>query len=90
MDDDECVICFEEIGKNDVYAMIDREGETGKYHVKCIENWLKTSTNGILIQSPIEKVNLYFEDKICGMKLYVPDNFKTNDSFCEDVCCNIM
>ena len=41
----ECSICFNTIEQNIQYAKIDNPDETGKYHVHCLETWLKSSNN---------------------------------------------
>jgi len=85
-ENDSCVICFEDITPYHVYAMIDSPGETGKYHVKCIEKWINKSTNGVLTQTPIEKINLMVnEQPYSHMKLIMPDH-----DYDEDICCIIL
>lgn len=90
---EECIICYEELRKDEIYAMIDHPGENGKYHVHCIESWLNRSTNGILIQNPIEKLNLYMDDKqISQMRVYVPEPLTPYEhlDLCCKSCCVIM
>jgi hypothetical protein len=90
LESEECIICYEEIRADQIYAMIDQEGESAKYHVNCIEKWLNKSKNGILIQKPIEKLNLYFgNDKVCHMNLLVPEkviNYDQLDECCYEIC----
>ncbi len=86
--EDECVICYDEISKDKIFIMIDHPGESGKYHVQCIEKWMNKSLNGILVQKPIEKLNLLFEDKkIAEMKVVVHENIKYDEL---DLCCTLF
>ena len=55
---DECVICFEPIPTDQLYVMINAPGESSKFHFPCITKWLEKSTNGILTQQPITKLNI--------------------------------
>jgi hypothetical protein len=82
-DIDECIICFEEIPVNTIYVMIDNTGENAHFHLSCIEKWLNHSSNGILIQSPIKKLNIQMgENKICQMNLVVHSKDNTNECCC--------
>lgn len=53
----ECTICFEEI-ENEYAIISDNVGEQGKYHTKCIEEWLTFSKSGILTQFEIKTVDI--------------------------------
>lgn len=63
-DTEECPICLTEIQR--IYVMINHMGETGKYHTECLDGWLKNSKNGILVQTPIESINLYENNEKLG------------------------
>ena len=85
-EEEDCPICFEKISKNKIYVMIDSEGENAKYHVRCIEKWLNKSTNGILTQNQIEKINLNINNETFSqLKLIIPDH---DDDY--DACCIIL
>lgn len=81
-----CSICFYKL--NDTpYAMINDPGETGKYHVQCLEQWIQKSNRGILIEKKIDSYSIYHEDKlietIVNKKLQVPfqnDQTNTNET----------
>ncbi len=65
---EECPICMQPIER--MYAMIDTEGETGKYHTACLDSWLKKSKNGILLQTDINSINIYDADhKLCNINI---------------------
>lgn len=87
-----CPICMEPIER--IYAMIENTGETGKYHTLCIEEWLKKSKNGILVQNEIESITIYdHDDKLCqlNIKFKEPEPFDDiylfdNDDICHELC----
>jgi hypothetical protein len=59
----ECGICYDLI--QDQYAVIDRIGEKGVYHVYCLQRWLKTSPlGGILTQSQAKTYSVFNQEKI--------------------------
>jgi len=71
----ECSICFHTIDKNVQYAKIDNPDETGKYHVHCLEQWLKSSNNnGIMTRN---KISAYF---ICANDIKL-SKISINNSF---------
>jgi len=58
-----CGICF--IKLDDVpYAMINDDGEKGKYHVHCLNQWIQKSNRGILIEQKVNSYSIYHEDKL--------------------------
>ena len=72
IDIEDCPICLEPIER--IYTMINTPGETSKIHPVCIENWLKTSKNGILVQKPIESITIYDTDyKLCSITVHVKE-----------------
>ena len=57
----ECAICLNTI--DDQYAMIDNIGETGHYHLECLQEWIKKSKCGIITQFPIKTYSIYNADQ---------------------------
>ena len=57
----ECGICLEPIDSE--YAIINCDGESGKYHVEHLAEWFSTHKTGILTQSPIETYNIFENDE---------------------------
>ena len=70
----ECPICLNPINSACLYAMIDNVGETGKYHIACLQEWLKIKKSGILIQNPISTYTIYDNDQYI-ITVNVNDNF---------------
>ena len=63
-DGPECVICYKKIG-DFPYAIINKKGENGKYHIECLEQWLRISHNkGVLTQDATESYSLYQNDQL--------------------------
>lgn len=58
-----CSICFNKL--NDTpYAMINDTGETGKYHIQCLEQWIQKSNRGTLIDKKTDTYSIYHDDKL--------------------------
>jgi len=58
-----CGICFVKL--DDIpYAMINDDGEKGKYHIHCLDQWIQKSNRGILIEQKINSYSIYHEDKL--------------------------
>ncbi|HSW76421.1 MAG TPA: hypothetical protein VLG50_05225 [Candidatus Saccharimonadales bacterium] len=63
---DDCIICFDKIDENHAYITIDNPGETGKYHLHCIESWMiksKNGNNGLLVQNPIDSMVVHYDNQ---------------------------
>jgi hypothetical protein len=60
----ECVICMKKL--NDYpYAVINKKGESGIYHVECLEQWLNKSHNrGVLQEEETELYSIYHNDQL--------------------------
>lgn len=72
-----CSICFVKL--DDVpYALINDEGEKGRYHVHCLEKWIQKGTRGIMLDKKINSYSIYHMDKlietIVNNKPIIPDN----------------
>lgn len=78
-----CVICYEDLN-NQLYVTISGEGENNKYHFDCIEKWLDTSNNGILVQKPIEYINIHINEDMYHMKMI--RNMPPEDDYMCDNC----
>ena len=59
---EECCVCFDHIDVNIEYALINNDIEKGIYHTQCLENWIKTSNNGILTQDKITSYLIFNGD----------------------------
>lgn len=68
--EDECHICLFPV-IDSPYAMIDNRAERGKYHVECLEKWLKYSNNGLLTQYEIKSYTIFHADIVIE-KIRVP------------------
>ena len=79
---EECPICIQPIER--IYAMIENTGENGKYHPECIDKWLKTSKNGILVQQDITSITIYDDEiKLCNFNIAFKEN---QDDMCNYTC----
>jgi hypothetical protein len=58
----ECPICLEQIDSSR-YAIINSDGENGKYHVDDLEEWFSRHKTGILTQSLIKTYNVFENDE---------------------------
>ena len=56
--EDECHICLFPV-TDSPYAMIDNRAERGKYHVECLEKWVRYSNNGLLTQYEIKSYTIF-------------------------------
>ena len=59
----ECPICFEKISKCENYAIINNPGENEKFHIDCLEKWLKQHNGGISTRTNITSYTEYQDNK---------------------------
>ncbi len=55
----ECIICLDDIGNDDEYAMIHNVGEKNIYHPKCLQTWTEHSLIGIITREPIKHYSIF-------------------------------
>ena len=55
---EECPICLQLIDESQ-YAIINNEGENGKYHLHDLVEWFTTRKTGIMTQSDIETYSIF-------------------------------
>lgn len=63
-DEIECEICLDELSNDQPYAKIDNKSESGKYHVECLERWLRRCNNGLHTQDRIMSYSIYHCNQI--------------------------
>jgi|SRR5581483_8028828 len=83
---DECIICLEPITADKLYCMIDNCDSGQKYHVTCLEDWLKVSTNGIMTHNKITSYSIYNPDKSSRTINIIDRGIQQDDCSCFEIC----
>lgn len=69
---DECVICLENIDKNEPYVIIDNECDKNlKFHGQCIKKWLDKNNKCMFSDEPIKSYSVYCNDEIIETHLII-------------------
>jgi len=59
-----CLICRDNIIRDQEYAIINKEGENNyKYHPECLYKWIAQSRKGIVTRQKVYDYDIFFGDK---------------------------
>lgn len=73
---DECIICFENVDKNEPYVIINNESDKNlRFHGECIKKWLDKSNKCMFSDEPIKSYSVYCNDEIIETHLII-DNLE--------------
>jgi len=74
-----CGICLNKVKNNDKYAKIKHPDENKKkYHYKCLDQWFKDHTTGIITRKEVTSFLVYKKDNICKEVIIMSNDKKKN------------
>jgi hypothetical protein len=91
---EECPICYYVFKPSDYHAML--QNESGKYHLKCLYNWLRTRKAGILTQNVPTTYTIYDKNvpvitkDVNNLDLLNTGNSTTTPKPIDDPHCNLF